>query len=426
VDDVGWSVVAIVILIFPATFFSIISFAIGRFSWVKIQEAFKSLKKEKLIESFLADTEKLFWAGSFFAAVFSVCITVLLFRVFLKLSDDEISWKAFVMTLVAGSFLFSIFQIIVPYTWAKYAGEFILARTYNFLRLLSYIVFPLLGLLGIHDLIVRRLAGIADTTADQLQEEKQEEFLSVVEQGKMEGVVDAEEQEMIEHVLELNDTTAEKIMTPRTDIVAIRADSDIDAVLETIKAQGHSRIPVYQDNIDHITGLVYAKDLLGQIGSEPADFSLDNLLRDAYFVPETKSLRELLHEFQEQKLHIAIVLDEYGGTAGIVTIEDIIEEVVGEIVDEYEQSPPESMHKLDQQTVEVDARMHIDDLNSELDVELPEDEDYDTIGGFVFSYLGYIPKAGQTFEYKNLRFCVANAERRRINRLKIQKISDSE
>jgi CBS domain containing-hemolysin-like protein len=138
-------------------------------------------------------------------------------------------------------------------------------------------------------------------------------------------------------------------------------------------------------------------------------------------VPETKPLRALLHEFQAQKLHIAVVLDEYGGTAGIVTLEDILEEVVGEIADEYEETPEESIVRLDENTIELDARTYVDDLNDELELGLPEDEDYDTVGGFVFTQLGYIPKSGETFEYKNLTFTILSAEPRSIKRLKIHR-----
>ena len=148
---------------------------------------------------------------------------------------------------------------------------------------------------------------------------------------------------------------------------------------------------------------------------------LKEKIRPAYFVPESKPLRDLLHEFQNQKLHIAVVLDEYGGTAGIVTIEDILEEVVGEITDEYEKTPTEPFKQIDDLTFEVDARMYIDEANDELDIELPEDEDYDTIGGFVFSHLGYIPKVGETFDYENLMITVTAAGPRVVKKLKIKK-----
>ena len=225
-------------------------------------------------------------------------------------------------------------------------------------------------------------------------------------------------------MLELSDRTVDEIMTPRTDIVAVEVKSDWQTVLNIITGAGHSRVPVYENNIDNIVGLIYAKDLLTGFGKNQADFTLRNETRGAYFVPETKTLRVLLHEFQNQKLHIAVVLDEYGGTAGIVTLEDILEELVGEITDEFEKSPPEPIRKIDQNTIEADARTYIDDLNDQFEVNLPEDEDYETIGGFVFSHLGYIPKTGENFDYENLKFTITSAETRRIKQIKIQKITE--
>jgi CBS domain containing-hemolysin-like protein len=209
-------------------------------------------------------------------------------------------------------------------------------------------------------------------------------------------------------------------MTPRTDIIAIDVDSDRQTVLETITNAGHSRLPVYEENIDKIVGMIYAKDLLMEIDKEQSDFKVREHMRQAYYVPETKHLRELLHEFQNQKLHVAVVLDEYGGTAGIVTIEDILEELVGEITDEYEKTPIEPISKLTDGTYEVDARTSVDDVNDELDMELPEEKDYDSIGGFVFSYLGYIPKTSERFDYNGIEFTISSAEPRRIRRIRIK------
>jgi CBS domain containing-hemolysin-like protein len=278
--------------------------------------------------------------------------------------------------------------------------------------------------LRLYDALIRRLAGVAVTTPEEDREEKQEEFLTDLEQHRMEGAVDAEEQEMIENVLELSETTADEIMTPRTDIVAVEANADLHKVLETIANAGHTRVPVYEENIDNIIGLVYAKDLLSEIGKDAADFKLHDKMRNVYFVPETKLLRVLLHEFQNQKLHIAVVLDEYGGTAGVVTLEDILEELVGEITDEYEETPPEPINQIDKNTIEVDARTYVDDLNDQFELNLPEDEDYDTIGGFVFSLLGYVPKTGERFEHENLKFTIASAEARRIKRIRIEKSTE--
>ena len=282
---------------------------------------------------------------------------------------------------------------------------------------------PVLYLWKFIDGLVRRLAGVVETTPEEQQEEKQEEFLTGLEQHRTDGVLDEEEQQMIENVLELSEAAAGEIMTPRTDIMALEVNSDLQEVLKTITTAGHTRVPVYEGNIDSIVGLIYAKDLLSEIGKDPKDFNLRTKMRDVYFVPETKPLRELLHEFQNQKLHIAVVLDEYGGTAGIVTLEDILEELVGEITDEYEETPPEPVRKIDQNTIEADARTYVDDLNDRFELNLPEDEDYDTIGGFIFSRLGYIPKAGENFDYENLKFTIVSAEARRIKRIRIELVN---
>lgn len=412
-DDVGWSVLLIVLFTSLSLFFALNGLALRTFSRVKLQEAFKAKNKEKLMDALLEDVERLTLTCSFFRIISNVAIFVLLVIL--------LEGRHYILTFIIAVLLLELFVLAIPHSWAKHTGEYILVRTYGTLLLLACIMRPVIFLFKIHDGVVRRLAGVQEATPEKAQDQKQEEILSVVEEGKMEGLVDAEEMEMIENVLELADTTAGQIMTPRTDMIAVKVDDDLQCILETIGRAGHSRIPVYEDNIDNIVGFVYAKDLLGQIGKDPKDFKLQQKMREAYFVPETKPLRALLHEFQNQKLHISIVLDEYGGTAGIVTIEDILEELVGEITDEYEQTPPAEMKRIDDVTVEIDARMYIDDLNETFELALPEDEDYDTVGGFVFSHLGYIPKTGETFDYKNVKFTIAAAEARKIRRIKIEK-----
>lgn len=421
-DDVGWLVVGLVVFVIAALFFSLNSLALRIFSRVRLQDAFKAAGKEKSADELVNNAEKLALICSCFGVVFDVCILFTLLCI-VRCITGAFNLRSGAITFTLGTLLYLIFDVAVPSAWAKYKGEKILVHTYALLLMFSSLAYPVTLVLKIHDIIVRRLAGINETSDEDVQEEKQEEFLNIVEQGKMEGVVDEEEQEMIENVLELDETNVDKIMTPRTDIVAVRADADFDTILKVIRDEGHSRIPVYEKNIDNIIGLIYAKDLLSEFGKDSKSFKLSDKLREAYFVPETKSLRQLLHEFQEQKLHIAIVLDEYGGTAGIITIEDIIEEVMGEITDEYEDKPPESILRIDDSTVDIDARVHIDDINEELDIELPEDEDYDTIGGFVFSHLGCIPADNETFEYNGFKFTITDVESRKINRLRIQRIA---
>lgn len=418
---IGWTVLLICFLAGGTLFFSVNALALRTFSHVKLQDAFKAINKENFTDRLAENAEKLVLACSLYRLILNVCILLLLLAAFTASRPGGLAISDYILTFVIAVAIFSVFGLVVPHAWAKYAGEKILSRTYALLTLFATIVWPILYVWKFPDEFVKRLAGVVEVTPEEQQEEKQEEFLNGLEQRRIEGVVDKEEQEMIENVLELSETTADEIMTPRTDIVAVEVNSDLQSVLHTIITAGHTRVPVYEENIDKIVGLVYAKDLLTEIGKDPAGFKLRDKLRQAYFVPETKLLRTLLREFQNQKLHIAVVLDEYGGTAGIVTLEDILEELVGEIADEYEKTPSEPIKKLDANTVEVDARISIDDLNDEFELSLPEDEDYDTVGGFVFSHLGYIPKAGESFYYENLRFTIAAAEARRIRRIKIQK-----
>lgn len=425
----GWAILLICFLAGGTMFFSVNAVALRTFSHVKLQDALKALNKKVNHEEFtgqLAEkSEQLILTCWLYRLIFNMFILLILVDVITTFRQSNTLVNYFLAFIIA-TIIFSTFSLAIPHAWAKYAGEKVLSRAYWLLIFFSLIVSPFLYIFRLYDGFIRRLAGIAESTPQEQQEEKQEEFLTGLEQHRTEGVLDEEEQEMIENVLELSNSAANEIMTPRTDIIAVEVNSDLHKVLDTINKAGHTRVPVFEDNIDNIVGLIYAKDLLPEIGKNPDDFKLRDKIRDAYFVPETKPLRVLLHEFQNQKLHIAVVLDEYGGTAGIVTLEDILEELVGEITDEYEETPPEPIRKIDRNTFEADARISVDDLNDECELDLPEDEDYETIGGFVFSRLGYIPKTGESFDYENLKFTIASAETRRIKRIQIQKMENEE
>lgn len=423
----GWAVLLICLLVGATLFFSVNAIALRGFSRLRLQEAFKAANGEerpKLVDALSDSADRLILACSFYRLVANFCALLLLVAILSALRDDVLNFGSYVLVFFVALAIFSVFSLAIPHAWAKHAGEKLLSRTYHVLLVFAFLATPVLYTLRLYDGFVRRLAGVPEATPEEQLEERHEEFLEDLEQHRMDGTFDEEEQEMIENVLELSESCADEIMTPRTDLVAIEVHSDLQTVLDVVKKAGHSRIPVYEENIDHIVGIVYAKDLLAEIGRDPGQFCLRDRMREAYFVPETKPLRALLHEFQNQKLHLAVVLDEYGGTAGIVTLEDIIEELVGEIADEYEETPPASVKQVDENTIEVDARTYVDDLNDEYELNLPEDEDYDTLGGFVFSRLGYVPKTGERFDHKNLQFTIASAEPRRINRITIRKMSE--
>jgi len=307
---------------------------------------------------------------------------------------------------------------VVPLAWATYAAESILATVLPACHLCRTVMAPLFPVCRIVDGLVRRLAGVPKDAPSGSNIE--EEIVSVADEGEREGAIEEDQVDMIENVLKFRRADASQIMTPRTDIVSLDAHQSVEAARRLITESGFSRIPATRGNLDTIVGIFYAKDLLDRAADEEArHLAVEDVMRPALFVPETKPVDELLREFKVNKVHMAVVLDEYGGTSGLVTIEDVVEEIVGEIVDEHEPEPPKPIRRVEERTFEVEARVHIDELNDALGVDLPEDDGYETVGGFVLSRLGCIPKAGESLEHNRLRITVLEAEERRITRLKI-------
>ncbi|MCA9258087.1 MAG: HlyC/CorC family transporter, partial [Planctomycetales bacterium] len=219
------------------------------------------------------------------------------------------------------------------------------------------------------------------------------------------------------------------IMTPRTDMHMVQVDLPWDEVVADVIDSGHTRTPVYDSSRDDIVGILYSKDLLPELatGDMANRSSLRDLLRKPLFVPETKRVDDLLQMFQQVRTHIALVLDEYGGVAGLVTIEDVLEEIVGEIVDEYDPEHVEELQALEDGAYEALGRAHVDEINHELNIELPEDGDFDTIAGFVFTQLGRIPNVGEAVVWQDkVRVCVLEVTRRRIERVRIERLTDVE
>ncbi len=335
----------------------------------------------------------------------------------------------FLWAFLIASTLLSVFTVAIPVSWAQYRAERLLAWSIPLLRVMLLVMTPLIRPLALFDPVVRRISGV-DLEEDD--DDLSDQVLAAVEDHE-EGQSMAEEQkQMIEAVFDLRDTDAGRAMTPRTDVQGISLPATLKQVKEYVLEFGHSRLPVYRDNLDEIAGILYAKDLLNLLNdpdssavNNPTEpFDLEALLREPFLIPESKNILELLREFQATKVHMAIVLDEYGGTAGLITIEDILEEIVGEIQDEYEpEDEGPEFTPVDDTTLKVDARMHIDDLNDQLRTDLPEDEDYDTVGGFVFSELGHIPDAGETFEAHGVKVVVDEVEKTRVLTVTVEKLS---
>lgn len=237
--------------------------------------------------------------------------------------------------------------------------------------------------------------------------------------GQGEGVIEEEEKQMIASIFQLGETIVREIMVPRLDVVALDVDTPINDVLDLIIKKGHSRIPVYEESIDHIVGFLYAKDLLRCFREGQVNPQLRQLLRKASFVPESKKLDELFHDMQIRHVHAAIVVDEYGGTAGLVTIEDLLEEIVGEIQDEYDTEKP-NYQQLSPTAYLFNARIDLETVSELVEVDLTEDNDVDTLGGFIYNQLGRVPEKGETVEYAGRHFTVLSVDARRIGQVRVE------
>jgi len=256
-------------------------------------------------------------------------------------------------------------------------------------------------------------------TPDEGQNRLEEEIQSIIDAGEEKGLIDAQSGAMIESILEFRETLAREVMIPRTDILAIGSDAPIEEIIELIIRHGHTRIPVYSGSIDNIIGILNVKDLLKFWPRPVRQEDILSILRKPYFIPETKNIHLLLHELKEKKLHMAIVIDEYGGTSGLVTLEDLIEEIVGEIRDEHDQEEEKFVDLPDGYTL-VDSRVEIEAFEQHFGVEIPGGK-YETLGGFILDAVKRIPMTGDVIQHDSLEMVIASADERSIKKVKIRK-----
>ncbi len=320
-----------------------------------------------------------------------------------------------VVTVVLALFTI-VFAELVPKSIAlAYNERFALALS-GPLDLLGRLFGPLVEALTT---VTRWIAQRFGAQVDAEVQISAEELRLIVERGSEQGILEAEEEQMINAVIELGERRLHEVMVPRTSIVALPTTATFDQAIDTIIEEGHSRVPVYAESVDEVVGILYAKDLLPLL--KTADHrrpDLRNLLRTPVFVPESMSIDDLLHEFQRRKVHIAIVLDEYGGTAGLVTIEDLLEEIVGEIQDEYDVEEP-LVERLDEDRARVDGRASVEDLLEvwDLKIQLEDEDEYDTVGGLVYHRVGGIPSPGDEVQVDGLRLTVESTDGRRVGKV---------
>lgn len=335
--------------------------------------------------------------------------------------DLNPGWAIPISTIIS-TFLILIFAEVTPKSYAFQRAEKVALFTATPLSILHKLFSPVAIVMTTVANLILKVFGLKLVNPEPFVTE--EEIKILVDIGEEEGIIEGEEREIIEGVFEFSETLAREVMVPRVDIVALDVNSTFEEAIDTINMSGHSRIPIYEETIDNIVGILYAKDLLKYFGLKNPP-PLKAIMRSPYYVPETKPIDELFREMRAQKIHMAIIIDEYGGTAGLVTIEDILEELVGEIMDEYDINEESMVKEIAPDEIIVDGRMNLEELNEMLGVNLPAEET-DTIAGFVYDHISHIPKAGEEFEYDGVLIRVEEVRGRRITKLRIKKVTRGE
>lgn len=425
----------LIILIFVNAFFAAAEIAFISLNDAKIEKMAKEgNKKAKSIEKMLKNPSKFlatiqigitlagFLSSAFAADTFVDKLAPQLNNLIPSLSISTWRGISLVLITIILSYFTLIFGELVPKRLAMKHFEKISFASIGIIKVISVITAPFVKFLTFSTNIVSKIFGVTENDESTVTEE---EIRMMVDAGQEKGTIQKDEKEMINNVFELNDRTVSEIMTDRTNMFAVDENMSIGEVIEELtEERGYSRIPVYDETIDEIKGVVYLRDIL--LSNKNRNTKIKSLIKDAYFVPETKRINELFKEFQKNKKQIAIVVDEYGGTAGVVTMEDILEEIVGEIYDEYD-TQTEKYEKIDENTFLVDCSISIYELEKILDIEIP-DGDYDTLSGYILEELGRIPTAKEkpVIETDNAIYKVEKFEDNRIVSVKVCKVLANE
>jgi putative hemolysin len=395
-------------------FFSTLSYALRDFARPRLQERMERFGTARLFDEIADNASDLIFVTAVARLFANILVLVFILRIFHDLEQEL--WIQYFLAIAAASLITLFVSVAIPNAAANHAGETFIAVCAGFLNAMRLAMVPLTKIMHFVDEVFLRAAGPQETPPTQ---QIQEELLSVVEEGEKEGIVDEQQRAMFESVIEFRDTVASQIMTARPDMVAIELPATLAQVKQTIEETGHSRIPVYEETVDKIVGILYARDLLKFVGTSTGPFDLRTVLRPAFYVPESKPLRDLLKDFRIRRVQMAVVLDEYGGTAGLVTVEDILEELVGDITDEHEPNEPGMLKKTSEKSWEADARIGIGELNHAIGLSLPEDAGFETLGGFISNTAGTIPAAGTSFEHSDIKYTILDAEPQKVNRVRI-------
>ena len=438
-DDPGSIILKVVLLfalILVNAFFAMSEMAIVTLNDSKMEKmADEGHKKAKKVLRLTEDSSRFlstiqvgvtlagFLTSAVAATSFSSILTAWLTDIF-NISDGSVKGLIASLSLILITILISYFSLVLgellPKRIAMHNPESISFKVVGILLFFKAIMRPIVALLSASTNGMLRLFGI--NPKDTPQAVTEEEIRMLVDVGEEKGVIEESQKEMINNIFEFDDIVAADVMTHRTDVVAIDINDSFTTVLKTVMEEGYSRIPVYDDDLDDIKGVLYVKDLLKFVGQDLPKRGVAKLMRKAYFVPESKKCGELFAEMTEKRIQLAIVSDEYGGFAGIVTIEDLLESIVGNMQDEYDDEE-EEFEKLNDTTYTIDGVTDIEEVEEELGIKLPQGE-YDTVAGMIMSILGRIPEENETptVEVAGCEFTVESINERRIERVKIVKL----
>jgi putative hemolysin len=317
-----------------------------------------------------------------------------------------------------------LFGESVPKSYAVENTESWAIRISKPLKTTEYLLFPLIVLFDYLTRQVNKFTG--STGAIETPYVTRDEIQEMIESGEREGVLEEEEHEMLTRIFRFNQTIVKEVMTPRLDMTAVPKDATIDEAIETCIQSGHARVPVYEGSLDNVQGVVHIRDLVRDLNygeTEADDLELADLIQPTLHVPESKNVDELLTEMRENRMHLAIVIDEFGTTEGLVTMEDMVEEIIGEILEGGEEQPIE---EIDADTVLVRGEVNIEDVNEALEIDLPEGEEFETIAGFIFNRAGRLVEEGEELTYDDVRITVESVENTRIMKARLRKLDRAE
>lgn len=338
------------------------------------------------------------------------------------------SWLTGIATVVV-TIIISYFSLVLgelaPKRIAMQCSEKVSFRVVSILLFIKATMKPFIVFLSFSTNLVVRLFGF-DPNADE-NVVTEEEIRMMVDAGEEKGVIEESQKEMINNIFEFDDIVAADVMTHRTELECVEINDSLESIVKIALNEGYSRIPVYEDELDNIRGIIYVKDLLKYIGKQiPSSFKISRVMREAYFIPESKRCGDLFNEMTEKHLQMVIVSDEYGSTAGIVTIEDLLESIVGNMQDEYD-NEEEEIEQVNDNLFNFDGMTDIEEVNETLEISLPEGE-YDTLGGFIMSELGRIPQEDEkpVIEAEGFRFTVEEMEERRIERIRAERLEQTD